>query len=240
MKKAMFLRDELLVQARISDQELNEWERTKLVKSDGVAKDKTRFYSRDTLERVKKVKRLMSLGYQPEQILKIIKKVGLPTSGRKNEGPKKLHEYLTVGDLADRVGISARAVKHWEDKGIIEPDMRSEGGFRLYSEAYIYLCQLIRDLQLFGYSLEEIKLISDLFRNFLALSREVDVYQPGETMLMLDEMSSQIQRFEKKLDLFKTGIARWENLLKGKKKELSELKGLTRKRQKDMKRKSDA
>ncbi len=240
MKKAMFLRDELLVQARISDQELNEWERTKLVKPDGIAKDKTRFYSRDTLERVKKVKRLMSLGYQPEQILKIIKKVGLPTSGRKNEGPKNLHEYLTVGDLADRVGISARAVKHWEDKGIIEPDMRSEGGFRLYSEAYVYLCQLIRDLQLFGYSLEEIKLISDLFRNFLALSLDVDVYQPGETMLMLDEMSSQIQRFEKKLDLFKTGIARWENLLKGKKKELSELKGLTRKRQKDMKRNSDA
>jgi DNA-binding transcriptional MerR regulator len=240
MKKVMFLRDELLEQAGISDQELEEWERKKLVKPDGMTKDEIRFYTRDTLERAKQVQRLKGLGYQPEHILKIIRKVGLPTSGREKEEPKKLHEYLTVGDLADRVGISARAVKHWEDKGIIEPDMRSEGGFRLYSEAYVYLCQLIKDLQLFGYSLEGIRLISDLFRDFLAISREIDLYPPGETMRRLDEMSSQIQRLEEKLDLFKIGIGRWESLLKGKKKELSELKGLARKRQKEIARISDA
>ncbi len=228
----LLTRAELLEQAGISDRELEEWDRKKLVKADGITKDKARFYTRDTLDRIKQIKSLKSLGYRHEHILKIIKKVGLPASESGKERPKNLHEYLTVGDLADRVGISARAVKHWEEKGIIEPDMRSEGGFRLYSEAYVELCRLIRDLQLFGYALEEIKHISDLFREFLAISHDIDVYPPDETIPKLDEMSVQMKLFLDRLALFKTGIERWERLLKGKKRELSDLKERTRKRQK--------
>ena len=52
---------------------------------------------------------------------------------------KKNNSYLTVGNLADKIGVSPRTIKHWEDKGIIEPDMRSDGGFRLYS-ATMFTC----------------------------------------------------------------------------------------------------
>jgi DNA-binding transcriptional MerR regulator len=108
--------------------------------------------------------------------------------------------------------------------------MRSEGGFRLYSQGYIYLCELIKDLQLFGYSLEEIKTISDLFRDFLALSQSLSAFTSDEAISRLASMSDHIQSFEEKMALFKAGMERWENLLKKKKREISGLKGQIRKR----------
>jgi DNA-binding transcriptional MerR regulator len=240
MKKAMFSREKLLAQAGISMDELQEWERIKLVKPDGVTEDKSLFYTKETLDKIRHIKRLLEVGYQLDHILKIIKKVGLPRGQEKKDKPAKLHEYLTVGGLAQRVGISPRAVKHWEDKGIIEPDMRSEGGFRLYSETYVFLCQLIKDLQLFGYSLEEIKSISSQFRNFLAISSDMSTYSADETVQKLDDMTTKINHLQDKMDLLKVGVERWENLLKKKKKEIVGLKSLNLKRQVKKAQKNDA
>lgn len=236
----MFLRERLLSQAGITEEELEEWERIKLVKPDGVTEDKTLFYTKETLDKVLHVKKLLEVGYQLDHILKIIKKVGLPRGQEKKGKPARLHEYLTVGGLAQHVGISPRAVKHWEDKGIIEPDMRSEGGFRLYSETYIFLCQLIRDLQLFGYSLEEIKTVSDQFRDFLAIDSDISTYPADETVRKLEEMTKKINHLQDRMDLLKVGIERWENLLKKKKKEISGLKSLNLKRQAKKEHKRDA
>ena len=236
----MILRERLLSQAGITEEELEEWERIKLVKPDGLTEDKTLFYTKETLDKVLHVKKLLEVGYQLDHILKIIKKVGLPRGQEKKGKPARLHEYLTVGGLAQHVGISPRAVKHWEDKGIIEPDMRSEGGFRLYSETYIFLCQLIRDLQLFGYSLEEIKTVSDQFRDFLAIDSDISTYPADETVRKLEEMTKKINHLQDRMDLLKVGIERWENLLKKKKKEISGLKSLNLKRQAKKEHKRDA
>ena len=236
----MYLREQLLAQAGIAEEELEEWERIKLVKPDGVTEDKLLFYAKETLDKILHIKKLLEVGYQLDHIQKIIKKVGLPRGEKKKGKPTKLHEYLTVGGLAQHVGISPRAVKHWEDKGIIEPDMRSEGGFRLYSETFVYLCQLIRDLQLFGYSLEEIKTVSDQFRDFLAISSDISTYAAEETAHKLAEMTKKIKHLQDKMDLLKVGIERWENLLKKKKKEISGLKSLNLKRQAKKEQKRDA
>ena len=224
MNKSMFLREELLEQAGISEKELINWEQRKLLKPMGRTEDRVRLYSLESLDRILHIQKLQDLGYKPEHIQKIIKKVGIPRSGEHEGSSERTHRFLTVGDLADRVGISPRTIKHWEDKGIIEPEMRSEGGFRLYSEGYVYLCELIKDLQLFGYSLEEIKAISDLFRDFLALSQSLASFSSAEAAGKLESMADHIQHFEDKMSLFKSGMERWENLLKKKKREISSLK----------------
>ncbi|NOR14829.1 MAG: MerR family transcriptional regulator [Candidatus Aminicenantes bacterium] len=224
MKKAMFPREEPLERVGISEDELKRWEQKKLIHPVGKTADKIDFYTKAAGDRIEHIKKLLDLGYQPEHILKIIKKVGLPQGQEKKGRPEKIHEFLTVGGLAERVGISPRAIKHWEDKGIIEPDMRSEGGFRLYSETYIHYCQLIKDLQLFGYSLEEIKIISDLFRDFLAINSDISSFSFDETSRKLVTMTGKIKEFENKVKLFKDGMERWERLLKKKKKEISGLK----------------
>lgn len=39
---------------------------------------------------------------------------------------------MTVGDVADLVGVSVRTLHHWEDVGLIAPASRSATGYRLY------------------------------------------------------------------------------------------------------------
>jgi len=240
MKKKMFFKDELLTEAGIDEKILEKWHKVKLIKPDGVTSDNMPFYSRRSLERVLHVKRLLDLGYQLEDIQKIIRKVGLPGTGSKNGKSAKTSEFLTVGGLAERVGVSSRAIKHWEEKGIIEPDMRSEGGFRLYPELYVYLCKLIKDLQLFGYSLEEIKDISSLFKDFLAMENDLNSGGVETNSRRLDEMQQKIRVLEEKIDHFKAGIERWEDLLKKKKKEISALKSQNKKHLKTKGKKKNA
>ena len=122
------------------------------------------------------------------------------------------------------MGVSARTIKYWEDRGIIDPDMRSEGGYRFYSEGYVYLCNLIQDLQLFGYTLERIKLVSELFRAFLELRRDGESRPSRKSIDKVEKMLDEIKALSEKMKLMKAGIGRWEDLLKDKRKEIVGLK----------------
>jgi DNA-binding transcriptional MerR regulator len=224
VKKEIFSRTEVLERAGVADKTLAAWEGTKLIRADGATNGGVPFYTRTAFDRIVQIRKLVDLGYGPEAIAKIVKKVGLPRGEGAAAEKAKSREYLTVGGLAERIGTSPRAIKHWEDKGIIEPDMRSEGGFRLYADHWVYLCKLILDLQLFGYSLEEIKVVSGLFRDILAIETDPSVFSPAETARKLDEMLARIDALFAKMNLFKQGIERWEDLLKKKRKEIHRLK----------------
>jgi len=108
--------------------------------------------------------------------------------------------------------------------------MRSEGGFRLYSDSYVFLCQLIRDLQLFGYSLEEIKTVSDEVRVFVAIQSGLEAFPKAEVEEKLSAMMREIGDLYDKMKLLREGIDRWEDLLKKKKKEIRGIQSRNRKR----------
>jgi DNA-binding transcriptional MerR regulator len=133
MNKSILTREEFLAKFSLEEPSLRDWERAKLLKPAGYTDGRIPLYSEETGERTRAIQRLSELGYRIEEIHKILKKVGLPAKVEKKRKAENSAQYLTVGDLAERVGLSPRTIKHWEDKGIIEPDMRSEGGFRLYS-----------------------------------------------------------------------------------------------------------
>jgi DNA-binding transcriptional MerR regulator len=230
MKKIIFIRDELMEEAGITAKTLKDWDRLQLLKPDGFTKDQIPFYSKETLERIKHIKGLAELGYGMKDIHKIIKRIGVPETFPDQNKKPGLKKLLTVGDLADRVGLSPRTIKHWENKGIIEPDMRSKGGFRLYSEIYIHLCTLIKDLQLFGYTLEEIKEISDLFRYFLTIKNDLEAYSKEENAKTFNKMLKHIQMLFERMKLMKEGMDRWEDLLKSKKKEVMGFKNQNQRR----------
>ena len=66
--------------------------------------------------------------------------------------------YLQIGEVAERTGVTQRTLRFYEEKGLLKPPTRMEGGFRLYSEADIQRVERIRRLQqLLGFSLAEIK-----------------------------------------------------------------------------------
>jgi MerR family copper efflux transcriptional regulator len=231
MAKNVLIRREFIKKAKISEKVLKEWEADKIIKPEGYTEDKIPYYSPGAIEQVNGVKRFVEMGYTVSDIQKILKKVGLPRNPEGAESSADLEKHLTIGGLAERVGVSIRTIKHWEDKGIIEADMRSEGGFRLYSQVFVYLCQLIKDLQLFGYTLEEIKRISDYFREFLAIKDDAGTYSRDETVKRLDDMLLAIKELREKMNLLKEGISRWEDLTGKKKKEIDALKKINQKRE---------
>jgi DNA-binding transcriptional MerR regulator len=230
MNKDVLSIEDLARESGVPSESLAEWTKAKLLKPAGFGDGKIPLFAAAGLERVAHIKRLADLGYGAEEILKIIKKVGLPRDGHGRRPAAQKDNFLTVGNLAERSGVSPRTIKHWEDKGIIEPDMRTEGGFRLYSESYVYLCQLIRDLQLFGYTLEEIKAVSDDVRTLLAIEAEPDAFPEAEVEKRLAAMLEAIRALLDKMKLLEEGIERWQDLLKKKKKDIVALQARNRKR----------
>lgn len=231
MNKDVFTLTDLALKAGVPPGEVESWTKARLVRPAGYADDKTPLFGPEAFDRITHIRRLEDLGYGREEIQKIVRKVGLP-SGDAAKGRKKPRKapYLTVGSLAERSGVSPRTIKHWEDKGIIDPDMRTEGGFRLYSESYVFLCQLIRDLQLFGYTLEEVKVVSDEVRDYVSIEGDLARFSKAAAGERLDAMLERIQALRDRMKLLGEGIDRWQDLLKKKRKDILSLMERNRKR----------
>lgn len=63
---------------------------------------------------------------------------------------------LTIGEVADRAGIAASALRYYEREGLIHPD-RSDGGQRRYHRDVLRLVAFIRAAQRVGLSIDEIR-----------------------------------------------------------------------------------
>jgi MerR family transcriptional regulator, repressor of the yfmOP operon len=63
-----------------------------------------------------------------------------------------------IGEVADRVGVTTRTIRYYEERGLLGQDAaRAKGTHRLYGEAdVVRLQELIRLRDLLGLSLEEL------------------------------------------------------------------------------------
>ena len=67
-----------------------------------------------------------------------------------------------IGEVAERTGVTQRTLRFYEEKKLLSPAERMEGGFRLYSDQDIEHIELIKRLQnLLNLSLAEIKEMVD-------------------------------------------------------------------------------
>src|SRR5438477_12407975 len=70
--------------------------------------------------------------------------------------------YLQIGEVAERTGVTQRTLRFYEEKGLLKPPSRLEGGFRLYSEDDVRRVEQIKRLQtLLGFTLADIKEMVD-------------------------------------------------------------------------------
>lgn len=66
--------------------------------------------------------------------------------------------YLQIGEAADRAQLTQRTLRYYEEKGLLHPPTRMDGGFRLYSSEDMERVDRIRQLKdLLGFSLADIK-----------------------------------------------------------------------------------
>jgi DNA-binding transcriptional MerR regulator len=70
--------------------------------------------------------------------------------------------YMQIGEVAQRTGLTQRALRYWESRGVLPPPTRMDGGFRLYSPDDLSRLERIVELKrLLGFSLEEIRQVID-------------------------------------------------------------------------------
>ena len=64
---------------------------------------------------------------------------------------------MLIGDLAAKAGVTPRTIRYYEELGIVEPEERTGGGFRLYSDSQLRLLQIVQSLKDLGFELEHIR-----------------------------------------------------------------------------------
>ena len=64
---------------------------------------------------------------------------------------------MQIGDLASRAGVTPRTIRYYEEVGIIAPEDRTSGGFRLYSENQLRRLNIVQGLKMLGFDLERIR-----------------------------------------------------------------------------------
>ena len=68
---------------------------------------------------------------------------------------------MTVGEVSTLLGVSVRALHHWDESGLVHPSRRSDAGYRLYCETDIMRIQQVLVYRQTGMSLADIKTVLD-------------------------------------------------------------------------------
>lgn len=81
---------------------------------------------------------------------------------------------LQIGEVARRVDLSIRTIRHWEDMGLITPSARSSGGFRLYSEEDVARIRLLRFMKPLNLTLDQMRELLEIRAQLSAASDDPD------------------------------------------------------------------
>jgi DNA-binding transcriptional MerR regulator len=116
-------------------------------------------------------------------------------------GNKK--QVMQIGDFAQRAGVSVRAIRYYEELGLIRPESHSNGGFRLYGHENLKRIRVINFLKDLGLSLTDIRQI------FLAKKPSGGDKQTVEFLLrVFDEKLSLVEERLETLNKMKSELAR--------------------------------
>ena len=64
---------------------------------------------------------------------------------------------MQIGDLAAKAGVTPRTIRYYEEMGLVEPEERTGGGFRIYSEAQLRRLRIVQSLKDLGFELDRIR-----------------------------------------------------------------------------------
>ncbi|WP_201149583.1 Cu(I)-responsive transcriptional regulator [Klebsiella michiganensis] len=69
---------------------------------------------------------------------------------------------MNISDVAKKTGLTSKAIRFYEEKGLVTPPLRSENGYRSYSQQHLDELTLLRQV---GFNLEECRELIFLFND---------------------------------------------------------------------------
>ena len=65
----------------------------------------------------------------------------------------------SIGEVAERIGLSFRTIRYYEEMGLAVPSARTKGGHRLYAETDVDRLRLIMKMKPLDFTLEEMRAV---------------------------------------------------------------------------------
>ena len=116
----------------------------------------------------------------------------------------KMDDKMTSGEIAKKAGVSQKAVRLYDEKGLLKPTGYSEGNYRLYDKEALQILEKIVALKQIGFSLEEI-------RDNLTSGDAKDIEEALEMQLAV--MEEKRYRIDMVIDAIKRTLARKDESL---------------------------
>ncbi len=91
-----------------------------------------------------------------------------------------MDKKMTSGEIAKKTGVSQKAIRLYDEKGLLKPSDYSEGNYRLYDKEALLVLEKIIALKQIGFSLEEIhdSLVSEKNMNIVeSLNRQLVIME---------------------------------------------------------------
>jgi len=112
-------------------------------------------------------------------------------------------EFVRIGEMARKYGVTLRALRFYEDKGLIAP--KREGSTRLYSRRDNARLKLILLGRKIGFSLRDVKQIMDLYDPSGANIKQL--------RLALDKSEKQMARLQKQRAVIDEAVSELSDLM---------------------------
>ena len=118
--------------------------------------------------------------------------------------------FFQVGDLAKATGKTVRAIHHYEEIGLLQPNARSKGRYRLYDGAALTRIRWISKLHDLGMSLAQIQQLLQAWETSpsapgaMSKIREIYLQKLEETRAQVARLSALERELEASIDYLDT------------------------------------
>jgi len=96
---------------------------------------------------------------------------------------------MNISDVAKKTGLTSKAIRFYEEKGVVTPPLRSENGYRSYNAHHLEELNLLRQARQVGFTLDECRELVALFNNPSRHSADVKT----RTLQKADEIAAHIE-----------------------------------------------
>jgi len=119
---------------------------------------------------------------------------------------------LRINEVAAETGLTTRAIRYYEEMGLLEPAARSEGDYRLYDASDLERLQFIRSLRDdAGFSLAQIgQLLEDEAARERNRARMHQTNDPGERRSLVIDAQA---RVDHQIDILEAKAARLATMI---------------------------